>query len=319
LTSTRQKGLVPPSHPYCAGTFLNGRLERELLAQSDLALLVDPEAFDFYNRPWAFDAEAVAIVADDFTEWMNPFSELVVADPSALLGELTARAATPVSSWTPADVSGYQERVRARLLGSAEGAEATVPAGTVAGGMSVPAAVAAALDVFPQDGFLTADAGFSKPILAMLSRPSLPNRFLASNGLSTMGFSIPAALAVSRTGVAPVAAFMGDGSLLMRATELAAGAEGLPVPLVAVAIVDRALTQIAVKQERRELETVGTALPPLVCALLAQGLGIDGVDVDNAADLSAAVSSALQRRRPTLIGAVVDPEPSRSLFELMRG
>lgn len=319
LTSTRQKGLIPPSHPYCAGTFLNGRLERELLAQSDLALLVDPEAFDFYNRPWAFDAEAVAIVADDFTEWINPFSELVVADPGALLRELTARAGRPVSRWTPADVSGYQERVRAQLLGPAEGAEADVPTGTLAGGMSVPAAVAAVLDVFPQNGFLTADAGFSKPILAMLSQPSLPNRFLASNGLSTMGFSIPAALAVSRTGAAPVAAFMGDGSLLMRATELAAGAAGLPVPLVAVAIVDRALTQIAVKQERRALDTVGTALPALSCALLAQSLGIDGIDVDNAADLRAAASAALQRRRPTLIGAVVDPGLSRPLFELMRG
>jgi acetolactate synthase-1/2/3 large subunit len=306
LTSTRQWGLVPATHPYCAGTFLNGRLERELLDRSDLVLLVDPEAFDFYNRPWAFSAQSIAIVAADYTDWLNPVSESHVADPEALLSALTAAAAELASRWRPEEVSAYRQGVRTRLLAE-NGA-----------GMTVPQAVAAALDRWPAHGYITADAGFSKPIVAMLSQPGAPDRFLASNGLSTMGFSIPAALAVRRSGAGPVLAFMGDGSLLMRATELAAAARA-GTPLVAVAVVDRSLTQIAVKQERRNLVPVGAELPEISCAALGAALGIDGIDVDQPEKLSAAVDAGLESKVPLLIGAVVDPAPSRPLFELMRG
>jgi acetolactate synthase-1/2/3 large subunit len=306
LTTTRQWGLIPATHPYCAGTFLNGRLERELLDRSDLVLLIDPEAFDFYNRPWAFSATSIAIVAADYTDWLNPVSESHVADPEALLNALTAAAAGPASRWLPKEITAYRQGVRTRLLAES------------GAGMTVPQAVAAALDRWPARGYITADAGFSKPIVAMLSQPGAPDHFLASNGLSTMGFSIPAALAVRRSGAGPVLAFMGDGSLLMRATELAAAARA-GTPLVAVAVIDRSLTQIAVKQERRRLVPVGAELPEISCAALAAALGIDGVDVDSPEKLSAAVDAGLQSKVPMLIGAIVDPAPSRPLFELMRG
>jgi len=152
----------------------------------------------------------------------------------------------------------------------------------------------------------------------MLSEPDLPDHFLASNALSTMGYSIPAAVAARRAGAVPVLGFLGDGSLLMRATELMVGAAD-GIPGVFVAIMDRALTQIEVKQERRQLRTVGAALPPVQCAQLAVALGIDGSDVDNAGELTAAVAKGLQGDRPVLIGAHVDPAPSRTLFELLRG
>jgi acetolactate synthase I/II/III large subunit len=82
---------------------------------------------------------------------------------------------------------------------------------------------------------------------------------------------------------------------------------------------DRALTQIEVKQERRQLKPVGVALPAVSCTSLAAAFGIEGTDVDNAGDLTAAVGKGLQGDRPVLIGAHVDPAPSRVLFDLLRG
>jgi acetolactate synthase-1/2/3 large subunit len=306
LTSTRQKGLLAPDHPFWAGTFLNGRLEAELLGRADLVVMIDPEAFDFYNRSWSFDAETVAVVAPDFTDWANPFSTCLVAAPDSLLGELTTAAAPGASQWQADEIVAYNTRLRESLLGSAGEA------------LSVPEAVDVALGAWPADGWLVADAGFTKPLVAMLSRPSRPERFLASNALSTMGFSIPAALAVARADAGPVLAFLGDGSLLMRATELAAAPE-LPGPLVVVATLDRSLTQIAVKQERRELATVGAELPPISCAALGPALGIDGVDAATAEELRDAVTIGLRSGRPRLVGALVDPGPSRPVFEVMRG
>jgi acetolactate synthase-1/2/3 large subunit len=306
FTTSRQKGLLTSEFPFFAGTFLNGRLERRLLDHSDLVIMVDPESFDFYNRDWCFAADAIALTDPSFSEWLNPFAEQLAVDPDVMLRTLTARSSSPASAWTQADISGYRAALRASLV-PAESTE-----------FSVAHAVAAALDAWPRDGYLVADAGFSKPLVAMLSEPAVPDHFLASNALSTMGYSIPAAVSARRAGARPILAFLGDGSLLMRATELMVSAAD-PSPSVFVAIMDRSLTQIEVKQERRNLAPVGAALPPIRCAALADAFGIDGVDVDNADALRAAASKGLHGDRPLLIGAHVDPAPSRQLFDLLRG
>lgn len=304
FTSSRQKGILDGTSPFFAGTFLNGRLEKRLLDRSDLVLMVDPEAFDFYNKSWCFAADAVALTDQEFTEWMNPFAEQLVVHPETALTELTAlRPGT--SRWQPEDVADYRVALRESLLPPA------------AATFTVAHAVDAALGAWPADGYLVADAGFSKPLVAMLSEPALPDHYLASNALSTMGFAIPAAVAARRAGTHPVLAFLGDGSLLMRCTELMVSADGPPA--VFVAIMDRSLTQIEVKQERRKLAPVGVALPELSCASLATAFGIEGTDVEDADDLRAAVAKGLRADRPVLIGAHVDPAPSRVLFDLLRG
>jgi acetolactate synthase I/II/III large subunit len=304
FTTSRQKGLLGKDFPFYAGTFLNGRLERNLLERSDLVLMVNPESFDFYNRPWCFDADAIALVEPAFTEWLNPFAQRHVVDPEAVLRELTG--AGGASEWTPRDVREYRDTLRRSL----------VPADAPT--FSVAHAVAAALDAWPTDGYLVADAGFGKPLVAMLSDPALPDHFLASNALSTMGYAIPATVAARRAVSAPILTFLGDGSLLMRATELMVSPGGT-TPTVLVALMDRSLTQIEVKQERRGLAPVGAALPPVWCAKLADAFGIDGVDVTDADELRAAVAKGLRGDRPLLVGAHIDPAPSRKLFDLLRG
>jgi acetolactate synthase I/II/III large subunit len=305
FTTPRQKGVLSSEDEFFAGSFLNGRLEKELFDRSDLVLMIDPESFDFYNKGWTFGAPAVAITDDGYTEWMNPFAAQFVLDPDRALGELIARGGG-ASEWTAGDVAEYRRTVRDRLLS---------PPST---GMSVAHAVDAALGAWPRDGYVVADAGFSKPLIIMLSDPTLPDRFLASNALSTMGYSIPAAVAARRAGAGPVLSFLGDGSLLMRATELMVSQHDRQ-PAVFVAIMDRSLTQIEVKQERRQLAEVGVTLPPIACAKLAAAFDIDGLDVDNVDDLGAAVAKGLHGHRPLLIGAHIDPDPSRILFDLLRG
>jgi acetolactate synthase I/II/III large subunit len=313
FTTSRQKGVLDSGCQFFAGTFLNGRLEKRLLDEADLVLLIDPESFDFYNKAWCFAAEAVAVTADSFTEWLNPLAEAITAEPEPLLTELTestgpAARTGGASEWTTEDVARYRSAVRESLLPSDAPSEA----------FSVAHAVDAALSAWPRDGYLVADAGFSKPLIVMLSDPAEPDHFLASNALSTMGYSIPAAVAARRAGAAPLLAFLGDGSLLMRATEIMVAAD-TGTPAVYVAIMDQSLTQIEVKQERRNLAPVGVALPRVSCAKLADALGIDGADVDNAEDLRSAVTKGLAGDRPVLIGAYVDHAPSRVLFDLLRG
>jgi acetolactate synthase-1/2/3 large subunit len=306
FTTSRQKGLLDGGSEFHAGTFLNGRLEKGIVDRADLVILVDPEAFDFYNKGWNFSAPAVAITDNAFNEWLNPLAEAHVADPEAALAALPAASA---SAWTPADVAAYRAGLRATLLSIHLSTQDS---------FSVAAAVSSALKAWPTDGYLVADAGFSKPLVAMLSEPAVPDHYLASNALSTMGYAIPATVALRRHGAGPVLTFLGDGSLLMRGTGIMVSTGAGP-GTVYVALMDRALTQIEVKQERRKLATVGVTLPPVSCAKLADAFGIEGVDVDSPDELTAAVAKGLHGDRPVLVGAHVDPAPSRTLFEVLRG
>lgn len=303
LTTSGQKGLLGGDEPYYAGTFLNGSLEAGLLDRCDLIILVNPEGYDIYNTPWPYRCTTVAISGSPLTEWLQPFDARIVADPEATLQALLKQA-DRAPAWQPAEIAGYRAGVRAALLSGH--------------GLTVPHAIDAALSAAPRDVRIIADAGFGKPPLAMLSEPAEPGCYLASNALSTMGFAIPAALASIRCSGRPVLAFVGDGSLLMRATELLA-AEPSPVPLVVVGLMDRSLSQIEIKQERRQLAEVGVRLPDVSCVQMGTALGIDGVDVDTVEELSEAVAGGWRSGRPLLVGAQVETAASRKIFEVLRG
>lgn len=307
LTSPGQKGVLTTACPYFAGAFLNGNPEGQLLQRSDLVVAINPEAFDYLNRAWPNADATVAVCTEPLNEWLFPFADRVVADPETVLSELVKRSSTGGrSQWTPSDVAEHRERIRGTLLG-VSGAR-----------MSVADAVDTVLSASPTDAYVLADAGFSKPLITMLSETSEPSRFLVSNALSTMGFGIPAALATSLSANAPTLCFMGDGSLLMRATELVV-ARHVREPLVFVSIMDKSLSQIEIKQERRDAETVGVELPELSCGAIGPAFGVRGVDAHDIDELRAAVTEAFNSDGCTLIGAHVDPAGSRPLFEALRG
>jgi acetolactate synthase I/II/III large subunit len=309
LVTPGQKGCMPPDHPYFAGTFLNGSLEGSLLRQSDLVVAIDLDPFDIYNRPIATAAPVVSVAPHRLTDWLFELDTRLVGDVDLLFrGLISAAPARPGSAWTSDDVSAYRRMVHETLLDAPADEE----------GLSVPIVIEEAVAAASDDAVLVADAGFSKPIITHLFHPIQRGSFYASNGLSTMGFAIPAAMALARAGTRPVLAFMGDGSFLMRATELAMLPRSDRSP-VFVVIVDGSLTQIHVKQERGGLDEVGVALPPVSCERYGAALGIPGVDVASRDDLSTALKGAWADGNPLLIGAHVSGASTRRLFEALRG
>jgi acetolactate synthase-1/2/3 large subunit len=111
---------------------------------------------------------------------------------------------------------------------------------------------------------------------------------------------------------------MGDGSMLMRASEIGVASQ-LGLAPIYVVWADNAMTQIAVKQVRRGLRNVGTELEPSSCVSIAAAFGGEGHDVHSLEELATAVDAALISRRPTLIGVHVDASAARALFDLVRG
>ena len=160
----------------------------------------------------------------------------------------------------------------------------------------------------PRDGVLAFDVGAHTHQIASQWTAHAPRTFLITNGWSSMGFGLPAAIAakLARPDL-PVVCIVGDGCFQMTCGELAvAKREKLAIPFVVLD--DRWLSLIKVKQERRAFQHYGTELlegdyqaPP------AHYFGVPAVGVRSCAELERALAQAWQAGGPTVIEAVVDP------------
>jgi acetolactate synthase-1/2/3 large subunit len=162
--------------------------------------------------------------------------------------------------------------------------------------------------VLPHDGVLAFDVGAHTHQIASQWTTHAPRTFLITNGWSSMGFGLPAAIAAKMASPhVPVVCIVGDGCFQMTCGELAvARREWLAIPFVVLD--DRWLSLIKVKQERRALAYYGTELyagdhqpPP------AHYFGVPAAGVRNAMELERELAKALRATGPTVIEALVDP------------
>jgi acetolactate synthase-1/2/3 large subunit len=305
FTSPSALGAVSNDEPWFAGSFLNGNFERSILGRSDAILNVDLDAKDFFNAAWSYAAPVVAANSIPDTQRFVPARHQIVGDIAEILDALGPRDRTE-SRWTTKDVLDY----RATIENAFHLTEET---------FTIPAALRTARQVLPPDTLCAVDAGFGKPITSYLWSAPGPNMYFTAHGLSTMGYALPAANALQLMARdRPVVAFMGDGSLLMRATEMTVAAERGIAPIY-VAWLDQSLAQIELKQARQELRLVGARLPEVSCARIADAFGGVGADIDTLADFRRALEQGLRSRVPTLIGARVDQTSRAEWFEVIRG
>jgi acetolactate synthase-1/2/3 large subunit len=159
----------------------------------------------------------------------------------------------------------------------------------------------------PRDGILSFDVGAHTHQIAAQWTSHAPRDFLVTNGWSSMGFGLPAAIAAKLAAPdRPVACILGDGCFQMSCGELAV-AKRLGLCLPVVVLDDRLLSLIRVKQARRHLPSYGIELqaepygdPP------AHYFGVPAIGVRDGEALRAALDRAFAADGPTVIEAVVD-------------
>ncbi|MCW1969449.1 MAG: thiamine pyrophosphate-dependent enzyme, partial [Anaerolineae bacterium] len=137
-----------------------------------------------------------------------------------------------------------------------------------------------------------------------------PNRYMLSNGLSSMGFGLPAAAAAALVLEQPTLCITGDAGMAMVLGELGLVAEsGLPV--ITVIMNDNALDLIRSHQKRMGKQPYGVEFANPDWMQIASAFGIDGYRASSEAEMQAAieaaVSAALAQGKPALIEAVIDP------------
>ena len=317
LTTYKAKGAIPDPHPLALGIFTGGALEEPLVKRADLIIAFGLDTVELIPRRWAYTAPVLSLTrcaADDprlrapgGDAYFTPALE-VVGEPGAILEDLASRIMGPGAraDWDVAEV----DRIRRERLAALE---VPVP------GLAPHRVAQMTRELTAAGSIATVDAGAHMFQATTYWQALEPGELLISNGLATMGFALPAAIAAQL--VHPdrrVVCFTGDGGLMMIASELETVAR-LRLPLLIVVFNDEALSLIEVKQEQKGFEGVSMRYAGPDLRALARAFGLRAFTATDEATLHTALIAAQTAPGPALIDARVDPSGYRRMLEIVRG
>ena len=296
-STTMAKGMIAEDHPLSLGCIERARrqVQRELLRSADLVVGLGYDVVEVEYEAWIGKVPLLAIDGEPVdADPSVTIAHEVVGDLGASL-EWLARLAPARSEW-PADMTArhrdrFQRSLRPEVAGFAP-----------------HHAIDVVRDALPREGILAFDVGAHTHQIASQWTAHAPRTFLITNGWSSMGFGLPAAIAAKLARPErPVVALVGDGCFQMTCGEVAVARRlGLSLPIVVLD--DGWLSLIQVKQVRRSFALYGTDLgeqpyadPP------AHYFGVPAVPARSAAELAHALTRALAADHPTVIEAKVDP------------
>jgi acetolactate synthase-1/2/3 large subunit len=297
IVTPKIKGAISDEHPLSAGTI--GLTPQdpvyELLGEADLVLAVGFDVVEIV-RPWSHPAPLV---------WIAPWSNLgptlpAQAELAGPVGPVLTCLATvpplPAADWG-ADRVAEQRRRHPTLNPARLGSEPLTP----------QAVLHVLREALPRAALLTTDVGSHK-ILACLEWPAyVPNRFLVSNGLSSMGYGLPAAVAAGIVDPSsPIVCLTGDAGLAMTLGELGTLSRA-DVPVTVVVLKDHALDLIRSHQRRSGKPTFATEFEAPDFVRVAEAHGIQASHVSNETAFTAALKRAVESSRPALIEVAIDP------------
>ena len=216
-------------------------LMREALAQSDLLIGfgLDPVEID---GDWHTELPVLWTLESAWATGAAPAAEVLAADHIALLSALGGE---PPRTWT--DSFGEIRRQRAGIASNGAADERLSP-------VSVVRALA---ETLPPETIVTTDVGSHKYVVGQFWPSRDPASFFMSNGLSGMGYGLPAAIGAKLARPEfPVLAVVGDGGFSMNSQELET-ARRLGAPIIVVVLADSSYSMIQLAQESRGMERYG--------------------------------------------------------------
>jgi acetolactate synthase I/II/III large subunit len=304
LTTSKCKGVIPEDHLLRAGCIIGGLIERNLVSESDLIVTVGLDAVELQPKPWPYTLPVLALSSTATLDALVPADPEIVGDLKLLLARL-AEWATEGTNWGERAARNFRQQVDDAL---------NVPSS----GLSPQRVMEVARAVLPRNTIATCDAGASRLLVVQKWQCYGPREFLTSNGLGSMGYAVPGALAARLAHPdRPIVAFTGDGGLLMAVAELQT-AQREKLPIIVLVFDDEEIGLIRVKQEIKGIPTHGVRLGGVDWEKLGQTFGADGVVVAREQDLGTALSAALRSGRTTVIGARIDPSGYVAQFNALR-
>jgi acetolactate synthase-1/2/3 large subunit len=165
----------------------------------------------------------------------------------------------------------------------------------------------------------TVDAGAHMfPVMALWPAEE-PSGLLISNGLSTMGFALPAAIGAALLDPSkPVVVFTGDGGLMMCSGELATAARER-LSLRIIVFQDNELSLIKIKQEQRGYRTDGVSIGAINWQKVASGFGVKARLAVNENELRSSLEQTRDCPGPVLIAVRISGKSYAQTIRALRG
>ena len=305
MVTYKAKGTVADEDDWFAGVFTNAAIEQPVLDESDLLIGVGLDPVELIPRAWQHRQPIISCNPWRVEDAHVPFTVQYVAPVTECVGLI--ENGLSASDWRAGRVRELVDDQQRRL---------DVPGA----GLTAQCVVQiAAARLAPAVGRVTVDAGAHMFPATMLWPISCPNGMLISNGLSTMGFALPAAIGAALLDrERPVVALTGDGGLLMCAGELLTAARE-KLRIITIVFSDASLSLIEIKQQARRLAPAGVALGAIDWPALAGSFGVRSWVATTEAELDLAAGEALTCEGPTLIEAKIDRSTYGATLRAVRG
>lgn len=298
------KGMLSEEHPWYAGVLFHALSDQVALThrQADLVLSLGYDPVEFNFEDWMPQVPLVhldAVEADiDRSSYLSVLD--VVGDIKASVERLLA---------LPPLASAWDEKALAERR-SAMFAQLSPPPGS----FGPRAALSILREVLPQDGIMACDVGAHTHLIGQAWKTPAPGLQLMTNGCSSMGFGVPAAIAAKLAcPEKKVACVTGDGGFLMMAGEMAV-ARRRNLPVVFVLLADQNLELIRLKQKKKNFEKYSTVLYEEPCPTPNYVFGVPVVRADTAEEYRAALEKAFETDGPVIVEAHIDPSEYESLI-----
>ena len=309
FVTPKAKGVLPEDHPQflgvCGGLAADG-VVLEFFKRSDLLVGVGFEPVEsdklWHQTMTLVSIAPVSIAAGEYRPALEVTGDVVQS--------LSALLATPFGpfDWTDADRSSFRAELERTLDDNPE----------PAAGLSPLAVTRCLRDLFPPDTIVSTDVGSIKLIVSQAWRSTRPLTFLESNGLSSMGYSLPAAMAAKfLVPDRPVLCTIGDGGYSMVLADLETAVRH-KLRFVTVVYNDSALSLIQVAQEKRGYPDYGVRYGEVDFAAASAALGAWSRRVRTMPDLEAAVKEAVRQNGPAVVEAMIDPAEYRAHVGIVR-
>ena len=227
--------MLDEAHPLWAGIVTGGAIEAPLLDAADGILAVGLDPVELLTKPWPW-VEPIAVRPEDVPALAARLPQLPARDVPLLRDALRIGSDSALTAWRIVEILDEE---------------------------------------LPDDTIAAVDAGAHMFAATWFWRAHAPRRFLISNGLATMGFAVPAAVAAARHGLA--VAITGDGGMAYGAFELETAVR-LGARVLVVVIDDASLSLIRIKHEAKGHDRSSLDFGPVAFAALAAGLGVAGFD-----------------------------------------
>lgn len=308
VTTFMGKGAVSSRDP--RSLFAVGMVARDFVQdafdEADVVMTVGYDVAEYNPAQWNPRGRLKVIHLDfepaEVYEHYQPEVE-VVCDISAALWELNLRVQK-----TPLHFENWAQPVRERI--AADLASYALKEGEP---FTVPGTLHLLREVMGDSDLLLSDVGAHKVWIARNFPAYEPNTVLISNGLASMGLSLPGGVAAKLA--LPdrrVVCAMGDGGFLMNAAEIETATRvGVSFPIVVFN--DSSYGLIRWKQRNRHAFEVGTALTNPDYVKLADAFGIRGYSPRTLAELEGVLREVVPAQQMCIVEVKVDASPDISL------